>query len=536
MKLTLEGLKDTAAWEKAGVTLPSYDIAALAENTKKSPCWVHFGIGNIFRIFLGSIADTLIEKGELEKGITCVETFDFDVVDKIYKPYDNLVLGVTLKADGNTEKRVIGSLTEAIKAQSAVPEEWNRLKEIFTNPDFQMATFTITEKGYALKNADGQFFPFVQADIDNGPEKPGAAMAIVAALLFERFKAGQYPVAIVSCDNCSHNGEKLMSSIVTMAEEWEKKGFVPAAFVEYLKDESKVAFPWSMIDKITPRPAESVEKELEALGIEDMAPVITSKRTYIAPFVNAEGPQYLVIEDKFPNGRPKLEDAGVYMTDRDTVNKVERMKVTTCLNPLHTALAVYGCVLGYTLIADEMKDTELNKLVHEIGPVEGMPVVTNPGILSPEAFVDEVINVRIPNPFMPDTPQRIATDTSQKVGIRYGETIKSYVVKYGDAKKLKAIPLAIAGWLRYLLGVDDEGNAFERSADPMLETLSQQLEGITLGNPESVGDKVRPILSNANIFGSDLYEAGIGDLIEDLFKEELAGPGAVRATLKKYLD
>ena len=536
MRLTLEGLKDTAAWAQAGVTLPSYDVTALAENTKKSPRWVHFGIGNIFRIFLGSIADTLIEKGELDKGITCVETFDFDVVDKIYKPYDNLVLGVTLKADGNTEKRVIGSLTEAIKAQSAVPEEWNRLKEIFTNPDFQMATFTITEKGYALKNADGQYFPFVQADIDNGPEKPGAAMAIVTALLFERFKAGQYPVAIVSCDNCSHNGEKLMSSIVTMAEEWEKKGFVPAAFVEYLKDENKVGFPWSMIDKITPRPAESVEKELEALGIEDMAPVITSKHTYIAPFVNAEGPQYLVIEDKFPNGRPKLEDAGVYMTDRDTVNKVERMKVTTCLNPLHTALAVYGCVLGYTLIADEMKDTELNKLVHEIGPVEGMPVVTNPGILSPEAFVDEVINVRIPNPFMPDTPQRIATDTSQKVGIRYGETIKSYVAKYGDAKKLKAIPLAIAGWLRYLLGVDDEGQAFERSADPMLETLSQQMEGITLGHPESVGDKVRPILSNANIFGSDLYEAGIGELIEDLFKEELAGPGAVRATLKKYLD
>lgn len=536
MKLTLEGLKDTAAWAQAGVTLPSYDVTALAENTKKSPRWVHFGIGNIFRIFLGSIADTLIEKGELDKGITCVETFDFDVVDKIYMPYDNLVLGVTLKADGNTEKRVIGSLTEAIKAQSAVPEEWNRLKEIFTNPDFQMATFTITEKGYALKNADGQYFPFVQADIDNGPEKPGAAMAIVTALLFERFKAGQYPVAIVSCDNCSHNGEKLMNSIVTMAEEWEKKGFVPAAFVEYLKDENKVGFPWSMIDKITPRPAESVEKELEALGIEDMAPVITSKHTYIAPFVNAEGPQYLVIEDKFPNGRPKLEDAGVYMTDRDTVNKVERMKVTTCLNPLHTALAVYGCVLGYTLIADEMKDTELNKLVHEIGPVEGMPVVTNPGILSPEAFVDEVINVRIPNPFMPDTPQRIATDTSQKVGIRYGETIKSYVAKYGDAKKLKAIPLAIAGWLRYLLGVDDEGQAFERSADPMLETLSQQMEGITLGHPESVGDKVRPILSNVNIFGSDLYEAGIGELIEDLFKEELAGPGAVRATLKKYLD
>ncbi|OON87659.1 mannitol dehydrogenase [Oribacterium sp. C9] len=535
MRLTLEGLKDKEAWKQAGVQLPAYDIEAVAENTKKSPVWVHFGIGNIFRIFLGGIADTLIEKGELQKGITCVETFDFDVVDKIYTPYDNLVLGVTLKADGSTEKRVIGSLTEAIKAQSQVSADWNRLKEIFTNPEFQMASFTITEKGYALKNASGEYFPFVQADIDNGPEKPGAAMAIVTALLFERFKAGKYPVAIVSCDNCSHNGEKLMSSIVTMAEEWAKKGFVPADFIDYLKDESKVAFPWSMIDKITPRPAESVEAELEKLGIEDMAPVVTSKRTFIAPFVNAEGPQYLVIEDKFPNGRPALEKAGVYMTDRDTVNKVERMKVTTCLNPLHTALAVYGCVLGYDLIADEMKDKELKELVHRIGPVEGMPVVTDPGILSPESFVNEVINERIPNPFMPDTPQRIATDTSQKVGIRYGETIKSYVAKYGDAKKLEAIPLAIAGWLRYLLGVDDQGEAFERSSDPMLESLTEAVKGIELGKPETVGNKLKPVLSNANIFGSDLYAVGLGERIEELFKEEIAGKGAVRATLVKYL-
>jgi len=535
MRLTLDGLKDKEAWKQAGVQLPQYDIASVKENTKKSPVWAHFGIGNIFRIFIGGIADTLIEKGELQKGITCVETFDFDVVDKIYAPYDNLVLGVTLKADGSTEKRVIGSLTEAIKAQSQVPEDWNRLKEIFTNPEFQMASFTITEKGYALKNASGEYFPFVQADIDNGPEKPGAAMAIVTSLLFERFKAGKYPVAIVSCDNCSHNGEKLMNSIVTMAEEWSKKGFVPAEFIDYLKDESKVAFPWSMIDKITPRPAESVEAELEKLGIEDMAPVVTSKHTFIAPFVNAEGPQYLVIEDKFPNGRPALEKAGVYLTDRETVNKVERMKVTTCLNPLHTALAVYGCVLGYKLIADEMKDKELRELVHRIGPVEGMPVVTDPGILSPEKFVDEVINERIPNPFMPDTPQRIATDTSQKVGIRYGETIKSYVAKYGDAKKLEAIPLAIAGWLRYLLGVNDQGEAFERSSDPMLESLTEAVKGIELGKPETVGDKLKPVLSNENIFGSDLYAAGLGEKIEELFKEEIAGKGAVRATLVKYL-
>ena len=535
MKLILEGLKEKSSWEAVGVALPSYDVASVAEETKKAPVWVHFGAGNIFRIFIGGLADKLISEGEMNKGITCVETFDFDVIDKIYRPYDNLVLGVTLKADGSTDKQVIGSLTEAIKAQASDEAEWNRLKEIFVNPVLQMISFTITEKGYALKNAECQYFPFIQADIDNGPQKPGSAMAVVCALLFERYKAGKYPLAVVSMDNCSHNGEKLMSSILTMANEWEKKGFVDAGFVAYLSDEKQVAFPWSMIDKITPRPAESVCEELKKAGIEDMDPVITSKRTYIAPFVNAEGPQYLVIEDKFPNGRPALEKAGVYMTDRDTVNKVERMKVTTCLNPLHTALAVYGCVLGYTLIADEMKDAELNRLVHEIGPVEGMPVVTDPGILSPKDFVDEVINIRIPNPFMPDTPQRIATDTSQKVGIRYGETIKSYVAKYGDAKKLTAIPLAIAGWCRYLLGVQDDGEKFELSADPMAGDLTAELAGIEVGKPETYTGQLKAILSNANIFGIDLYEAGIGEKIEEMFKEEIAGTGAVRATLKKYL-
>ena len=95
MKLTLEGLKNTKDWEAAGIALPSYDVEKVAENTKKAPVWVHFGIGNIFRIFIGGLADTLISNGDADKGITCVETFDFDVVDKIYRPYDNLVLAVT---------------------------------------------------------------------------------------------------------------------------------------------------------------------------------------------------------------------------------------------------------------------------------------------------------------------------------------------------------------------------------------------------------------------------------------------------------
>ena len=130
----------------------------------------------------------------------------------------------------------------------------------------------------------------------------------------------------------------------------------------------------------------------------------------------------------------------------------------TCLNPLHTALAIYGCLLGYTLIADEMKNPLLKKMVEIIGYREGLPVVVDPGILDPKQFIDEVVTKRIPNPFMPDTPQRIATDTSQKLPIRFGETIKAYKESSRlSLEDLHIIPLVFAGWLRYLMAVDDQG-------------------------------------------------------------------------------
>lgn len=536
MKLNINSLKDDF-YKNHGISVPSYDVTKVIDNTKKNPEWVHFGIGNIFRMFIGGLQDTLLNEGIDDKGIICVETFDYDIVDKIYEPYDNLVMAVTLKADGNTDRRVIGSLCEAVSAKSGDTKEWARLKEIFVNPSLKMVSFTVTEKGYALKGSDGNYLPYVIFDLEAGPKSPKGAMAVVTALLYERFVGGAAPIAVVSMDNCSHNGEKLMNSILTVAKEWNDRNLVENDFISWLKDDKKVGFPWSMIDKITPRPSTQIADELEQMGIEDMQPVITSKKTYIAPFVNAEGPQYLVIEDKFPNGRPALEKAGVYFTDRDTVNDVERMKVTTCLNPLHTALAVYGCLLGYESIAAEMNDTELKKLVYGIGPKEGMEVVCDPKILSPEKFVNEVLTERLPNAFIPDTPQRIATDTSQKVGIRYGETIKSYTKKYGDAKRLKYIPIAIAGWMRYLLAVNDEGEAFELSPDPMVPELTAHFSGIKLGETDDakIEAALKPILSNSLIFGSDLYEVGIGTLIEAVFKAEIAGPGAVRKTLAKIL-
>ena len=161
---------------------------------------------------------------------------------------------------------------------------------------------------------------------------------------------------------------------------------------------------------------------------------------------------------------------------------------------------------------------------------------SDPGIISPKAFIDEVVEQRLPNPFIPDTPQRIATDTSQKVGIRFGETIKSYMTSDTlNPADLTAIPLALAGWIRYLIGVDDNGAPMNVSSDPMLATLQAALAGVTLGQPDSVDGKLEGILGNASIFGVSLYTAGLADKVTADVKELLAGPGAVRATLKKHL-
>ena len=535
MKLNLASLSDKTFYEKTGVRLPRFDVQKMRAETLANPVWVHFGAGNIFRGFIAKLQQTLLENGLATCGILAAETFDYEVIDKMYTPFDSLSLLVTLNPDGSTQREIVASVADGIRADSSDEAELSRLKAAFANSSLQMVSFTITEKGYALRNMQGQLLPVVESDLADGPSKARHAMSLLTALMAHRFQNGAYPIALVSMDNCSHNGEKLRNSMLEIAEGWQKNGFVSADFVAYLSDESKVAFPWSMIDKITPRPDASIAAQLKADGFEDMDAVVTGKNTYIAPFVNAEAPEYLVVEDRFPGGRPALEKAGVYMTDRDTVNNTERMKVTTCLNPLHTALAVTGCLLGHKTIAAEMQDEDLVKLVHRIGYDEGMPVVVHPGIIDPAAFLNEVITQRLPNPYIPDMPQRIATDTSQKIPIRFGETIKSYVASDTlNAADLQGIPFAIAAWLRYLLGVNDNGEAMEISSDPMLPALKEALSGIELGKPESCQNQLDSILTNTAIFGTDLKKAGLADKVTHMLREMLAGPGAVRATLRKY--
>ena len=523
MNLDEKSLAQAGWYQERGIELPAFDRRRMQEDSREKPGWLHFGPGNIFRAFIGELQQKLLDEGKCRYGIAVATPHNREMIDKIYRPHDDLSLLVTMHPDERMTKKVIGSVAESLSGNPADSEDWQRLTEIAQSPSLQIISFTITEKGYKVSDLQQE----------QGPAEPCSLMAKAAALLLARYKQGAGPVTLLSLDNCSHNGDVLKEAVLLVAENWQSHGEVEKGFISYLQEQ--VSFPWTMIDKITPRPAEKVRDMLLADGFEDMDFVVSQRGGYYAPFVNAEVCGYLVVEDDFAGGRPPLEEAGVIFTDRETVARVERMKVCTCLNPLHTALAVFGCLLGYESIAAEMRDEDLRRMAEAVGR-EGMQVVTDPGVLSPQEFLEQCLKERFPNPAIPDTPQRIACDTSQKVGIRFGETIKAYAgSEQLKAEDLTAIPLAVAGWCRYLMGLDDEGQAFEPSPDPLLEKLRQPFAGLKLGQVQDVHGLLSGILSDETIWGSDLYAVGVAPKAEKYFAEMSAGVHGVRETLARCL-
>jgi fructuronate reductase len=144
MILNNESLKNRADWESMGYRLPAFDRDAMVEKTKANPTWLHFGAGNIFKAFQADACQRLLDAGEAETGIIAAERRE-----KKPEANDNLTVKVTLRADGNVEKAVVGSIAEKVYLYGNEA----RLKEIFENPSLQMVSFTITEKATAWLTA-----------------------------------------------------------------------------------------------------------------------------------------------------------------------------------------------------------------------------------------------------------------------------------------------------------------------------------------------------------------------------------------------
>ena len=197
MVLTNESIKNREAWEALGYRLPKFDRDAMVAKTVAAPTWLHFGAGNIFKAFQADACQRLLDAGLAETGIIAAERRE-----KKPEANDNLTVKVTLKADGNVEKAVVASIAEKVYLYGSEA----RLKEIFENPSLQMVSFTITEKGYALYDAKGELLPDIAADLEAGPENAKSYMGKLTALLCARYLKNKAPLAMVSMENCSHNG------------------------------------------------------------------------------------------------------------------------------------------------------------------------------------------------------------------------------------------------------------------------------------------------------------------------------------------
>jgi len=199
---------------------------------------------------------------------------------------------------------------------------------------------------------------------------------------------------------------------------------------------------------------------------------------------------------------------------------------------------VTGRLLGYRTIADAMGDKRLVKFIKRAAAEELLPVVEPPGVIEPEEFLREVLEERFPNPYIPDTPARIACDTSQKIPVRFGEAVREWA-KRGKTGVLELIPLFAALWLRYLLGIGDGGEPIEPSPDPRLDELQKKLAGVEFGRSacaDSIMQILSPILSDETIFCVDLTRDADGFAIKtrDAFVKLISGPGAVSKTLDDY--
>ena len=166
MELTRRSItKDRAAFEAAGYRLPTFDYYAVKKNTDERPEWVHFGAGNIFRAFQANVMQKLLNSGAVDTGLIAVEGYDYEIIEKSYRPHDNLSILATLKADATVDKTVVGSIVESLILDRAHEEDFGRLRDIFRNPSLKMASFTITEKGYAVTDASGQAPAAIAADL-----------------------------------------------------------------------------------------------------------------------------------------------------------------------------------------------------------------------------------------------------------------------------------------------------------------------------------------------------------------------------------
>ncbi|ACS86415.1 mannitol dehydrogenase family protein [Musicola paradisiaca] len=445
------------------VVVPDYDRTTLKTRI------VHLGFGAFHRAHQAVYADRLAKEHASDWGYCEVNLIGGEQqIDDLQQ--QDLLFSVAEMSPEAWRCRVVGVVRQALHAQTDGIEA---VLTAMSQADVAIVSLTITEKGYCHAPATGKLMldhPLIAADLSH-PHAPASAPGVIVAALARRKAAGLPAFSVMSCDNMPENGHVTRNVVLAYANA------VDPALAVWI--EQHVTFPSTMVDRIVPAiTPETLEQITSLLGVADPAGVACE------PFLQ------WVIEDNFVNGRPAWEKAGAELVQ--DVLPYEEMKLRM-LNGSHSFLAYLGYLAGYAHISDCMQDEALVKAAHHLMLQEQAPTLRTQGV-DLAAYADALLQ-RYRNTALKHRTWQIAMDGSQKLPQRMLDSIRWHLA---HGSQFEMLALGVAGWMRYINGIDEQGKPIEIS-DPLKETLAQ-----TVHHSEQGADRVRALLTLDAIFGRDL--------------------------------
>lgn len=452
---------------QANATRPQYD----RDNLKARI--VHLGFGAFHRAHQAVYADILAAEHDSDWGYCEVNLIGGEQQIADLKAQDNLYTVAEMSADAWTA-RVVGVVKRALHAQV---DGLETVLAAMCEPQVAIVSLTITEKGYCHSPATGQLMldhPLIVADLLN-PHQPQSAPGVVVEALARRRAAGLPAFSVMSCDNMPENGHVMRNVTCAYARA------VDADLADWI--DAHVTFPSTMVDRIVPAVTPDTLEKIEQLtGVRDPAGVACE------PF------RQWVVEDNFVAGRPQWEKAGAELVS--DVIPFEEMKLRM-LNGSHSFLAYLGYLAGYQHINDCMEDENYRKAAHALMLKEQAPTLKVKGV--DLAHYADLLIARYSNPALRHRTWQIAMDGSQKLPQRLLDPVRWHRV---HQKPFPLLALGVAGWMRYVGGVDEQGNAIEVS-DPQLAVIQAAVKGSAEGQ-----SRVRALLDIEAIFGNELPKDG----------------------------
>ncbi len=456
---------------------------------------VHLGPGAFFRAFGAVYTHDAMQQTGGDWGILAVSLKSPTARDQL-APQDCLFSSVTLGKDG-LGVQVISSISDVLVA----PEDPGAVVAAMANPAVKIVSLTVTEKGYCHDPATGELnaaHPDVAHDLDT-LAAPKSAIGFIVSALAQRQANGSKAFTVLSCDNLPSNGALVRALVLDFAAR------VSAELAQWISD--NVTFPSTMVDRITPATTDEMrERVAQETGAQDPA------------CVAHEAFRQWVIEDDFVDGRPDWDVAGAQMVQ--SVHAHELMKLR-CLNGTHSTLAYLGYLAGFETISDCMADPAYAQMCEKLWATEITPVLEQPDGEDMGAYCAKLA-ARYSDPSVQHRTWQIAMDGSQKLPQRILGTIR-------DNLETGHLPLglclAVAGWMRYVGGVDDAGDAIN-----VKDPLAAQLKEIS----DAATDKVAALLAVEDVFGPDAkHDTRLRDAVSAAYAR-IVQDGA-RAAVQHYV-